>query len=62
MIVRPGWKQHVYTDRQLNNILRRGVATEDQLCQLLLRAISQMTEEQKARIREELNRGLRGVK
>ncbi|HXJ11038.1 MAG TPA: hypothetical protein VNH19_02105 [Candidatus Limnocylindrales bacterium] len=52
MIVGPNWKQHVYNDRELNGIERRGNGTLEDLAALLCREIERMSDEEKAELRK----------
>jgi hypothetical protein len=52
MIVGPTWKPHVYTDRELNRIERRGNGTLEDLAALLCREIGRMSDEEKAELRK----------
>jgi|GEM_PF-3413555 len=51
-IVGTNWKSHVYTDRELNRIERRGNGTLEDLAALLCREIGRMSDEEKAELRK----------
>jgi hypothetical protein len=50
-VVGPNWKPHVYTDRELDRIERRGNGTLEDLAAILCRAIGRMSEQEKAELR-----------
>lgn len=46
-VVGPNWKPHVYTDRELDRIERRGNGTLEDFAAVLCRAIEKMSDEEK---------------
>jgi hypothetical protein len=51
-VVGSNWKPHVYTDRELDRIERRGNGTLEDLAAILCRAIGRMDEADKAALRK----------